>query len=130
MMLYVDTSAFIKPFTGEPEAGPMAEALEEHADDLVSSLLLDVEASRIAGRVGGDAPALIVEALAGVRRVQIGLEIVRAAAQVLPGSGLGTVDAIHLATALALPEPPLVATYDRRLQDACRAVGLRVLAPA
>ena len=42
-----------------------------------------------------------------------------------------TLDAIHLATAIALgPELDAFVTYDDRLADAARAVGLPVVRPA
>lgn len=129
-MLYVDTSAFIKPFAREPEGSLVAALLDEREDDLVSSALLDVEASRAAARLGGDAPVHVDRALGRIRRVRIDAGIIANAALLLPESPLGALDAIHLATAFAIPEETTVITYDRRLQDACRQVGLAVLAPA
>ncbi len=129
-MLYLDTSAFLKPFTREPEGHLIAALLDEREDELVSSSLLDVEASRAAGRIGGDAPIVVDQALARIRRVQISAMIVANAALLLPKTQLGALDAIHLATAMAIPESTTVLTYNLRLQDACRQVGLPVLAPA
>jgi len=129
-MLYLDTSAFLKPFTREPEGHLIAALLDEREDELVSSFLLDVEASRAAGRIGGAAPTVVDQALARIRRVQISATIVANAALLLPKTQLGALDAIHLATAMAIPESTTVLTYDLRLQDACRQVGLPVLAPA
>lgn len=129
-MLYLDTSAFIKPFSREPEGPLVAALLEEREDELISSVLLDVEASRVAGRLGGDAPAHVDRALGRIRRVRIDAPIIAQAALLLPTSPLGALDAIHLATALTIPEATTVVTYDGRLQAACRQVGLPVLAPA
>ncbi len=129
-MLYLDTSAFLKPFTREPEGQLIAALLDQREDELISSFLLDVEASRAAGRIGGDAPIVVDQALARIRRVQISATIVANAALLLPKTQLGALDAIHLATAMAIPESTTVLTYNLRLQDACRQVGLPVLAPA
>ncbi len=129
-MLYLDTSAFLKLFTREPEGQLIAALLDQREDELVSSFLLDVEASRAAGRIGGDAPIVVDQALARIRRVQISATIVANAALLLPKTQLGALAAIHLATAMAIPESTTVLTYDLRLQDACRQVGLPVLAPA
>lgn len=41
--------------------------------------------------------------------------------------GLRSLDAIHLASALALQVPMRFATWDRKLWDAARAVGLRTV---
>ena len=129
-MLYLDTSAFIKPFTHEPEAHAVAALLEDREEQLISSFLLDVEASRVAGRIGGAAPAVVDQALGRIRRVQISSTIIANAALILPGSSLGALDAIHLATALSIPDETTVVTYDVRLREACQHVGLAVLAPA
>jgi predicted nucleic acid-binding protein len=130
VILYIDTSAFMKPFIGEPEGPIMAALLAERGDDCISSRLLDVEASRVAGRIGGEAPHVVDQALGVIQRVPIGPTLLATAASILPGASLGALGAIHLATALSIPEPTTVVTYDRRLQDACRQVGLPVLAPA
>ena len=129
-MLYLDTSAFIKPFTREPEAHAIAELLQAREEQLISSFLLDIEASRVAGRIGGAAPAVVDQALGRIRRVQINSLIVANASLILPGSNLGALDAIHLATALSIPDDTTVVTYDVHLQEACQQVGLPVLAPA
>jgi predicted nucleic acid-binding protein len=43
---------------------------------------------------------------------------------------LRSLDAIHLASALAIGDyPEAFVTYDERLADAARAVGLKVLTP-
>ena len=53
------------------------------------------------------------------------------AAAVLPPVNLRSLDAIHLAFALALgDELDAFVTYDARLADAARANGLPVVAPA
>ncbi len=128
-MLYLDASAFIKPFSREPEGHLIAALLAEREDELISSVLLDVEASRAAGRLGGDAHLHVDRVLGRIRRLRIDAPIVASAALLLPDSSLRALDAIHLATALSIPEPTTVVTYDARLQDACRQVGLPVIAP-
>ena len=55
---------------------------------------------------------------------------IAATAAVLAPSSLRTLDAIHLATALALYHVDAFVTYDRRLAEAARAVGLTVASPA
>jgi uncharacterized protein len=56
-------------------------------------------------------------------------EIVQAAASVEP-TGLRSLDAIHLASALVLGEVlDALVTYDARLGEAAEAAGVRVLSP-
>jgi len=78
------------------------------------------------------AQAAYAEASAVLRRV----DLVRVGAGVLDGAGhqpppqLRSLDAIHLATALALgPRLDAVVVYDTRLADAARGAGLAVEAP-
>lgn len=65
------------------------------------------------------------------------VDLVRVGAAVLDGAGhqpppqLRSLDAIHLATALALgPRLDAVVVYDTRLAEAARAAGLAVEAPS
>ncbi len=60
-------------------------------------------------------------------------EAVLAAAETLEPAGVGTLDAIHLATALRLAEADLISaliTYDVRLAQGAREHGLVVISPA
>jgi uncharacterized protein len=50
-------------------------------------------------------------------------------AGLLPGGTLRSVDAVHLATALRLEEPVLVA-YEQRLLAAAQDLGMSVLSPS
>jgi predicted nucleic acid-binding protein len=57
--------------------------------------------------------------------------VLDAAGALLPGQRLRTLDAIHLACALALgSEVQTFVTYDIRLQQAAAEVGFTPLAPA
>ena len=130
MILYLDTSAYVRACGDEPGSAAARAALTEHAGALVSSALLDIEVGRTAARAGGEAAQRLQDMLAYVDRVDISRGIVAVAAQVAPSTALRSLDAIHLATALALEESAIMMTYDLRLQEACRSVGIPVLAPA
>lgn len=68
--------------------------------------------------------------LAGIEIVELDRPIAEIAAQLEPAS-LRSLDAVHLATALALgDELHALVTYDARLADAARSTGLRVSAPS
>ena len=70
------------------------------------------------------------EALRRVGQIGIGEAILAAAAKLEPPE-LRTLDSIHLATALSLGRDlGALATYDRRLDQAARALNLEVLSPA
>ena len=129
MIYYIDTSAWLKLLVEEAESKALAgwsDSTLEAADSLVSSILISTELHRVAQRAGLDHGA--------VNEMLDRLDLVSADDQVftvaglLPGDNLRSLDALHLATALQVGAQQLVC-YDHRMQDAARAVGLRVLAP-
>jgi uncharacterized protein len=68
--------------------------------------------------------------LADVDLVTISREILEVAGRLLPPN-LRAIDAIHLASALALgDELDSIVTYDVRMQAAARGLGIAVEAPA
>jgi predicted nucleic acid-binding protein len=129
-LVYLDTSAFVKLAIPEPETAALIAALPARAR-LVASEILEVEALRAAGRAAGADGATAARAqLAGVRLLPLTDQIRRRACELDPAT-LGSLDAIHLATALDLGE--LLAcmyTYDARMLGAASEAGLQVSAPA
>jgi predicted nucleic acid-binding protein len=74
--------------------------------------------------------ATLAETLEGLVIVELDESMASIAATVEP-SQLRSLDAIHLASALALgPDLETFVSYDARLADAARAAGLTVVAPA
>jgi uncharacterized protein len=70
------------------------------------------------------------EILDGLHLLAIDAETLGMAASLQPAT-LGTLDAIHLATAVRVAdELDVFVTYDRRLARAARSTGLQVDAPA
>ena len=97
---------------------------------LVSSRLAVVEVGRQARRLGDPYPRHARRVLSGMDLIDLTDAILEAAADLDPVL-LRSLDAIHLATALALGAAvDVVVTYDHRMQDAARLLGLRVAAPA
>ena len=64
----------------------------------------------------------------GLRIVDLGRPVIERAAA-LPPVGLRTLDALHLATALAVGPTDGLVAYDLRLLEAAAAAGLAVLHP-
>jgi uncharacterized protein len=63
--------------------------------------------------------------------VEVDQRLVEDAAELAIDGGLRSLDALHLAAALVLPDADLlVATWDQRLHTAARGKGLRVLPEA
>ncbi len=126
--VYLDSSAFVKLVIPEPESMALARDLAGRAVAL-SAEILAVEALRAAARVGGAAATRAEDRLAAVALVPMSPDIRRRAAELGP-PGLRSLDAIHLATALALgPDVEAVFTYDKHLAAATAHAGLRVEAP-
>lgn len=125
---YVDASALVKVVLDEAESVAMRRWYVE-SDEVVTSIVGIIETRRAIGRSAFDGDHL--EAiLRSVGAVRLDPAIARSASGLAP-STLRTLDAIHLATAIALGgELDAFVTYDDRLADAARAVGLPVVRPA
>ena len=136
MTLYVDTSALLRVVLGEPDA------LEEvrSADQLISSELLAVEARRtldrlhrqgvLSGEETAQRSVIVADWLEAIDLVLLRSVILNRAGDPLPVP-VGTLDAIHLATALVWRErnqlPVTIATHDTTLGLVARAYALPVL---
>ncbi len=129
-MIYLDSSAFVKLVLLEPETVPLRGFLAEHrSSQLVSSTLLTIEARRSVVRDGEIFLASADAQLKAVRQLAMDHSIVESASR-LPGAGLRSLDAIHLATALLLrAELGAFVTYDKRLAAAAQQHALPVIAP-
>ena len=129
MVALLDTSALAKVVVDEAESAAMVDWLDDQdpSTSLVISALAVVELRRLARRLDVD-PAAVVSVLAGVDVVPVTEAMLHHAAT-LPQPYLRTLDAVHLATALAIEAHELV-TYDARLAEAAVQEGLRVRAPA
>ena len=89
-----------------------------------------VEATRAAARVGAPAVEAVGAALRRVVLVPVDDEVLDIAAHVAD-PGVRSLDAIHLATALSLGDDlGVLLTYDARMADAARSLGLPVASPA
>ena len=127
--LYLDGSAFIKLVVEESESAAVRTFLADNHERRVSSALLRTESLRAVRHLGADALATVRE---GLRRVDlIGIDDrILDAAGILEPQILRTLDAIHLATALAVGDDlDVIVTYDERMIDAARLVGLQTASP-
>lgn len=127
-MLYLDTSAAVKLVNRELESDALAAYLRGlPAEQLVSAALVRTELPRA---VGG--PSVQVERLLGsLRLLELTGSLLDEAGQLLPGSVLRSLDAIHLAAARRLRDGLVaVLTYDRRLAEAAVSLGMPVAAPS
>jgi predicted nucleic acid-binding protein len=133
-VLYVDTSALVKLAVHEAESSVVESELAAW-DRIATSELTSIELPRAVARARADGRAdvadsrVVMEILAAVAVVPL-TEDVRALAAQMEPSTLRTLDAVHLASALALGDDVAgVLTYDRRMADAAAQHDLVLLAP-
>jgi len=121
-LIYLDASALVKLIVMEPESGALLAFLRSRPDRLSSALsLTEVPRALRRAQFGGAARRRAQRLLARVALVDVALE----------PPVLRTLDAIHLATALAVREDLAgLVTYDRRLAAAGERLDLEVLAPS
>lgn len=125
---YLDASAIVKLVLLEPESGTLHRWYVE-ARRLVTSRVGVVETVRAASRRSHDV-AHRARILSDLEILELTPPIADLAASV-GGPLLRTLDAIHIATALAtLPELDAFVTYDDRMAEAARSLGLPVVRPA
>ena len=136
MIAYVDASVLLRVLLGEP--GRLREWRQ--LETAVSSALAEVEVLRTLDRLrlrggmtleeGAERRGAAIRLLQAVTLADISGPILRRAADPFP-TPLGTLDAIHLATALAWRDaqhPALVvATHDAQLALAAEACGFGVV---
>ena len=128
-MVYLDSSALVKLVVTEPETAALRRYLRAHPER-VSSALARVDVCRALRRAGATEATLrrADQVLGRIALVAIDDPLLRAAAALSP-SGLRSLDAVHLATALSLDGLDAVVTYDRRLDAAAAQTGLVVASP-
>ncbi len=136
MIAYLDASVLLRQVLGEPEPLPQWSVLTR----VVSSRLLAVESYRTLDRLRLDGRlndpevaerrAVLTRLLRTIEWVELTESILASATMPMP-TVVGTLDAIHLVCALewskgtGLPLP--MATHDRRMGEAARALGLDVI---
>jgi predicted nucleic acid-binding protein len=136
MIAYVDSSVLLRLALGQPNALPQWRQIDRG----VSSALILTESLRTLDRLRIRAGltdteiagrrATILNLINSLELVEIDSSVLDRAAQPMP-TELGTLDAIHLASALlwrdAMGIVPVVATHDAALGLAAQAHGLIVL---
>lgn len=126
---YVDTSALVKTVIAEAGSAALRGWLQTRRD-LASCDLIRVEAIRAVRLADPEAVPDVRKAVASLTLISLDEDLLAAAADLEPPL-LRSLDALHLAAALRLgPDLAGVLTYDQRMADSARGLGLEVLAPA
>lgn len=126
MVNYLDSSALVKLIAAEPESNALRDFVGESR--AVSSQIAVVEVTRAARRYGVERRGFAL--LEELDLVPIESSVLDAAAVADPDT-LSSLDALHLASALAHRERiDSFVAYDARLAAAARASGLEVASPS
>ena len=139
MIVYVDSSVVLRVVLGQPDRLPEWEQIEVG----VTSALTEVECLRTLDRRNArgllptdaylERRAVTLDLLSRLQCVELTRSILARAAAPFPAP-LGTLDALHLATALAWrgaqDEDLALSTHDAELAAAARAEGFRVFGVA
>ncbi|MHB2022140.1 MAG: type II toxin-antitoxin system VapC family toxin [Mycobacteriales bacterium] len=126
---YLDSSALVKLAVAEPQTPALRRYLARRRP-LVSSALARTELARALLPLGETAVRRGLDVLSRIDLVRINERVLADAGALLPAE-LRSLDAIHLATARLFGRTlARVITYDDRLTDAAKALGLTVAAPS
>ena len=130
-VVYLDSSALLKRVLIEPQSDALTQVLKDHhgaGDLLVSSSLAWVEIWRGLRRLGiEDVADTVASATAVIAEYPVAPQTFLLA-RTIGTDLLRTLDALHLAAAMSVGAEQVV-TYDERLAEAARGLGLAVLAP-
>lgn len=129
-MIYLDTSAALKLVLPEAETAALELWIAQRAGmPRISSRLLRIEMLRAVSRAAPHRAERAHVVLSGI--TLLSMDDAAAAAEVIGDALLRSLDAIHLATAHGLrTDVTAFVSYDKRLCESARAVGLPAESPA
>lgn len=126
---YVDSSAIVKLAIAEPESDALRHFLRRRRP-LVSSALARTEVLRATLLEGPAAVDRARSVLSRLDLIRVNDRLLNAAGE-LPPHDLRSLDAIHLATAIALGRDlGQLVSYDDRMLEAARSLGIKTATPA
>jgi predicted nucleic acid-binding protein len=131
---YIDSSVLLRVVLGEPEPLPFWGRIDHALSSELIRLecLRTIDRARVQLQLGDDAVsrqrADVLEAIDSLSLIPLTARVLERAAEPFP-TLIGSLDAIHLASALLVREQYdelLLATHDQQLAVAARAMGLSV----
>lgn len=126
-MIFLDASAAVKALIEEPESAAVLRLFADGAE-FVASRLLAVELHAVADRRSLNHESTD-DLLSHISLVSLDDDTMNRAIRL--HSGLRSLDALHLATAIRLRDTiTALLTYDHDLAEAARAHGLTVISPS
>lgn len=130
MQLYLDSSALVKLVVSEAESSALRTYLAEYRSDVrLAAALARTEVVRaVAMHHSIELIETARSIIARLLLMPLNNRLLDAAATALP-PGLRTLDAIHLAAAMTVPDLRAIVTYDGRLAQAATTAGIAVVSP-
>lgn len=126
---YMDSSAIVKLVADEPESVALRQFLRRRRP-LVASALAHTEVARALILDGPEAVRRGWQVLQTLNLIRINDRVLALAGELLPAE-VRSLHAIHLATAQLLGKQlGRVVTYDERMVEAARVLGMRVASPS
>jgi uncharacterized protein len=127
-VIYLDASALVTLISGRPYAHELREFLAgKPAMPMATSTLGFIETVRTLDQVGSY-PSAMQDLVRTFTEILL-TEEVRDAAALLPG-GVRTLDPVHIASAQIIGESlEVLVTYDERMLEVARSIGLPAEAP-
>jgi predicted nucleic acid-binding protein len=130
-MLFLDTSALLKRYVEEPGTDLVVRRMDEDRHWAVSAVArteVEITLCRL-----GFAPDESEEVWQRLREdwerchvIPVDLTCLGRAVEIACQFEVRTLDALHLAAAVRLPQPMVILTFDRRQADAARSMDLAV----
>lgn len=126
---YLDSSAIVKLVISEPESGELRRFLRRRRP-IVASALARTEVLRSTLPLGPVAVERALQVLTRIDLIRLNDSVLETAGMMLP-PGVRSLDAVHLATAELLgADLARIVTYDERMAEAARGIGLTVVTPS
>ena len=126
---YLDASAIVKIIAPERQSDALIAWLLARRP-LATSVIARVEVARALLRMRLGPAAREHALISAIDEIPLSLAVVERAATLMPAE-VRSLDAIHLASAIEVgSDLEAFVTYDRRMADAARGLGLPVVSPA
>ena len=130
MSSYLDASAIVKLVVRERESGALLDHVMTAGRQLVTSSLSRIEVVRAVAGAEDRITSLARRVFEQIDLLPIGAAVIEGAMTISPRRRIRILDAIHLASATVLGDLlDEVVTYDLRMAEAARDLGLEVVAP-
>lgn len=130
MIAYIDSSAFVKLISFEPQTDALLDWIAKARPSLFANELLRTEVIRAVRRFDPNALVAAKDLLHTVNLLAMPSSTFARATELDPRI-LRSLDALHLASALDLGDDlDVLVTYDERLAEACALHGVAVVAPS